>query len=359
MAHRRADVSRREPYHRQPQSWRHGHIPGDTHTQYSTSRRQLALLCSKQLQQAKEAERPDGPLWFCGSVVLSACDSWTGHAIAAPLQMRRMTNVWPCAGDDGIDRRCGRPLVQGPPACGAGRGGPVRRSDREHPDCPCSVAIRDFMLADGDLLAMLGSTQVRFRPVVQGDADQLQPLMCMDGVRERHRNTGTTACQRLPRAADRASISTSATFCRTARRQSGGVRETWLPAAHVVLCCALFHQSDVFCCVAAEKTYYKYMVHGDSPAPPSFSYQEIMRRRGSMLSFMPAPSAIVASASGHEAAARGTQGDTAVAAAVAAAALVGGGGAEGQEWVEEGATADKLALMLSILDDDTADEVGS
>jgi hypothetical protein len=48
-----------------------------------------------------------------------------------------------------------------------------------------------------------------------------------------------------------------------------------------------------------------------------------------------------------------------VAAAVAAAALVGGGGAEGQEWVEEGATADKLALMLSILDDDTADEVGS
>jgi hypothetical protein len=40
--------------------------------------------------------------------------------------MRRMTNVWPCAGDDGIDRATPR---------------------------------RDFQVSDGDLLVMTGDTQ--------------------------------------------------------------------------------------------------------------------------------------------------------------------------------------------------------
>ena len=35
-----------------------------------------------------------------------------------------------------------------------------------------------------------------------------------------------------------------------------------------------------------QKTYYKYMVHGDQTQPPSFSYAEIMAKRGGIMSFL-------------------------------------------------------------------------
>ena len=38
-----------------------------------------------------------------------------------------------------------------------------------------------------------------------------------------------------------------------------------------------------------QKTYYKYMVHGDEESPKSFSYEEIMKMRGGMMNFVAKP----------------------------------------------------------------------
>lgn len=35
-----------------------------------------------------------------------------------------------------------------------------------------------------------------------------------------------------------------------------------------------------------QKTYYKYMVHGDDEDPPTFTYDQILKKRGGMMNFI-------------------------------------------------------------------------
>lgn len=113
------------------------------------------------------------------------------------FQLRRMHNVWPAAGNDGIDR---------------------------------SVPQREYRLGDGDLFAMLGHTQGHWH-------------------------------HRVPKA--------------PGRRPRININFRYiLPGPDAE---------------RGQKTYYKYMVHGDNPAPPSYSFADIMRRRGAMLNFLAAP----------------------------------------------------------------------
>ena len=111
------------------------------------------------------------------------------------FQLRRMNNVWPCGGgDDGIDR---------------------------------ATPQREVLLGDGDLFAMLGSTQQFWH----------------------HRVPKTKG--RKPR------ININFRYI--------------LPGPDAK---------------RGQKTYYKYMVHGDAKRPRSFTFDEIMKRSGSLLNFM-------------------------------------------------------------------------
>ena len=152
----------------------------------------------------------------------------------AQFQMRRMTNVWPCGSDDGIDR---------------------------------SAARRDFAVGDGDLLVMRGDTQKHWHHRVPKEKGRRPRI----NVNFRYILEGAPDAER------------------------------------------------------GQHTYYKYMVHGDSAMPggadaaPSWSYAELLRRRGSLLSFVaaapagPAPAAVAAAAAAP-AAADATEGGAAAAA---------------------------------------------
>jgi alkylated DNA repair dioxygenase AlkB len=144
----------------------------------------------------------------------------------AQFQMRRMTNVWPCGGDDGVDH---------------------------------STARRDFGVSDGDLLVMRGDTQKHWH-------------------------------HRVPKARSRR------------------------PRININFRYIIPGSPDA---ERGQQTYYKYMIHGDSamppssspqaqgglrdktlaapdrwrndhtgPVAPSHSYADLLRRRGSLLSFV-------------------------------------------------------------------------
>ena len=105
-----------------------------------------------------------------------------------------MNNVWPCGGDDGIDR---------------------------------TTPQREVMLGDGDLFAMLGPTQQYWHhrvPKTKGRRPRIN-------INFRYVLPGPDAAR-------------------------------------------------------GQQTYYKYMVYGDEKYPRSYTFDEIMKRSGSMLNFM-------------------------------------------------------------------------
>mmetsp|Transcript_21580 Transcript_21580/g.32766 ORF Transcript_21580/g.32766 Transcript_21580/m.32766 type:complete len:385 (-) Transcript_21580:450-1604(-) len=119
----------------------------------------------------------------------------------ASFQMRRMTNVWPCGGEDnGIDQNCPQ---------------------------------RNFLVGDGDMLVMRDVTQQHWH-------------------------------HRVPK--------------KKGRRPRLNINFRYIiegPDAE-----------------RGQKTYYKYMVHGDDMNAESFTFKEIMAKRGGMMNFLSSSSKI-------------------------------------------------------------------
>eukprot|EP00618_Florenciella_parvula_P024303 CAMPEP_0119503084 /NCGR_PEP_ID=MMETSP1344-20130328/24359_1 /TAXON_ID=236787 /ORGANISM="Florenciella parvula, Strain CCMP2471" /LENGTH=395 /DNA_ID=CAMNT_0007539343 /DNA_START=24 /DNA_END=1211 /DNA_ORIENTATION=- len=127
---------------------------------------------------------------FLGPTPTIASLSFGAEAL---FQMRRMRNVWPCAGDNGID---------------------------------ATTPIRDFPVGDGTLLVMKGDTQKHWH-------------------------------HRVPKAKSRRPrININFRYI-----IPGGTQEA----------------------ERGQQAYYKYMVHGDHEAPPSFTFNQIIKKRGSLL----------------------------------------------------------------------------